>query len=160
MPCCGPTGALQETRRTRDFSWEKNRWNGWNTYGTTMQRYGKNIDNRDFYAGFAVGVFSHMVDVFPSRILILRNLATECLLFFYLQAYQGIAPYCEGLSFWNLLEVSVCFCSINTGSTDTFPAAFLRYQASSSLAVLKADRREKRDDREGLKRLQQALKVR
>lgn len=39
-------------------------------------------------------------------------------------------------------------------------AAFLRYQASRSLAVLKADRREKRDDREGLKRLQQALKVR
>ena len=32
------------------------------------------------------------------------------------------------------------------------------YQASRSLAVLKADRREKRDDREGLKRLQQALK--
>ena len=33
-----------------------------------------------------------------------------------------------------------------------------RYQASRSLAILKADRREKRDDREGLKRLQQALK--
>ena len=35
----------------------------------------------------------------------------------------------------------------------------VRYQASRSLAVLKADRREKRDDREGLKRLQQGLKA-